>query len=68
MLRNQSLNQTSALVFSLLRQKRRPRPARLRWAESIRQDFGVDPLIDRLGNRMNWSGRWTPRPSVTPKS
>jgi hypothetical protein len=57
-------NHTSAIVFSLLRQKKRPRPARLRWAESIGRDFGVDPLIDRHGKRMNWSGRLTPWPSV----
>ena len=57
-------NRTSAIVFALLRQKRRPRPVRLGWAESRRRDFGVDPLIDRLGNRMTWSGRVTPQLSV----
>jgi hypothetical protein len=57
-------NQTSAIIFSLLREKRRQLPARLRWAESIRQDFGVDPLIDRHGKRMNWIGRLAPKLSV----
>jgi hypothetical protein len=57
-------HQTSTIAFSLLRQKRRSRPARLSWAESKYLDFGVDPLIDRLGNRMNWSGRLDARPSA----
>jgi hypothetical protein len=53
-------NQTSAIIFALLGEKKRQRPARLRWEESIRRDFGVDPLVDRHGTRMNWSGRLTP--------
>lgn len=57
-------NRTSAVVFSLLRQKKRPQPARLRWAESKRRDFGADPLIDRRGTRMSWSGRLAPEPSM----
>jgi hypothetical protein len=57
-------NRTSSIVFSLLGQKKRPKPARIRWAESIRRDFGVDPLIDKLGNRMSWNGRLAPQPST----
>ena len=47
-------------VFALLGQRRRPKPARLRWAPSIKKDFGSDPLISRDGNRMTWSRRVPP--------
>ena len=36
---------TSAALFLLLGQEKRPRPRRLSWAFSLRRDFGVDPLI-----------------------
>ena len=48
---------TSAAVFALLGQPTRPRPRRLGWAFSLRRDFGVDPLTDRLGKPMRWVGR-----------
>src|SRR5206468_684978 len=32
-----------------LGQKRRPRPKPRRWADSIKRDFGMDPLIDHKG-------------------
>src|SRR5439155_10543244 len=52
---------TSAAVFALLGQQKRPRPRRLSWAYSLRRDFGVDPLIDRGGQPMHWVGRLSPR-------
>jgi hypothetical protein len=60
----QGRKRTSAIVFSLLKQERRPSPERLGWAESLRRGFGVDPLIDQHGNRMNWTGRLAPQPSA----
>jgi hypothetical protein len=50
-------NRSSALIFARLGEKRRPRPRRLRWAESIKRYFGRDPLIDSLGRRMEFIGR-----------
>jgi hypothetical protein len=51
---------TSAIMFALLGQTRRPRPARLSWRNSLRKHFGVDPLIDSLGNEMLWVKRESP--------
>lgn len=36
------------------------RVRRRRWAESLRETFGFDPLIDSSGNRMTWSHRLPP--------
>jgi hypothetical protein len=52
---------TSAALFALLRQPKRPRPRRLSWAFLLRRDFGVNPLIDRRGQPMRWVGRLSPR-------
>jgi Putative transposase len=52
---------TSAAVFVLLGQQKRPRPRRLGWAFLLRRDFGKDPLIDRRGQPMRWVGRLKPR-------
>lgn len=52
---------TSAALFLLLGQHKRPRPRPLGWAFSRRGDFGVDPLIDRHGQLMRWVGRLKPR-------
>ena len=57
------LRQTSAAIFLILGQKRKPRPKARPWAESIRKDFGRDPLLDYKGKRMKWAGRLVPRPS-----
>jgi hypothetical protein len=51
---------TSAALFALLGQKKRPRPSRLSWANSLRKHFGVDPLIDSEGRSMHWIGRINP--------
>jgi hypothetical protein len=47
-------------VFVLLRQKKRPRPLRLGWADSLFKKFGKDPLIDSGGQPMHWIGRLSP--------
>jgi len=44
-------------IFSLLRQKRRPKPRPLSWAISREKCFGVNPLIDSKGQPMHWAGR-----------
>ena len=41
--------QTDAAVFALLGQKKRARPQRLGWWNSLRKFFGVDLLIDSRG-------------------
>ena len=51
---------TSAAVFTLLKQKKRPRPRRLGWRASICKDFGRDPLLDSAGRTMRWIGRRAP--------
>ena len=50
-------------VFALLGQERLGKPWRLRWAASMKKSFGVDPLMDREGQRMRWSRRLPPTPS-----
>lgn len=56
-----AINQTSAAVFGLLRQKQRPKPRPRPWADSINRDFGYDPLLDKNGHRMRWVGRLEPQ-------
>jgi len=51
---------TSAALFLLLGQQKRPRPRRLSWAFLLRRHFGVDPLIDHGGQPMRWVGRLKP--------
>jgi len=52
-----ALRQSSAAIFAILRQEQRPRPKPRPWADSIRRDFGHDPLLDHAGRRMQWTGR-----------
>ena len=54
--------QTHDAVFALLGQERLGKPRRLRWAASMKKSFGVDPLMDREGQRMRWSRRLPPTP------
>jgi hypothetical protein len=51
---------TWAAVFALLRQKQRPHPRGLRWRSLLRKTFGIDPLLDSLGETMHWVGRLSP--------
>ena len=55
-----SLGQTSAALFAILGQVQRPRPKPRRWADSIKRDFGHDPLLDHSGNEMKWVRRLKP--------
>jgi putative transposase/transposase-like zinc-binding protein len=51
---------TTAALFTLLKQKKRPRPIRLSWRASIQKDFGRDPLLDTLDRTMRRIGRRAP--------
>ena len=51
---------TSAAVCALLGQAPRPKPPRQRWADSLWENFRVNPLIDEFGNPMHWVGRRQP--------
>jgi hypothetical protein len=42
------------LIFAAIGYKRRARPAPPRWAESLKEMTGKDPLLDRVGQRMSW--------------
>ena len=50
------------VVFTLLGQPRLGKPRRLGWAVSLQKSFGVDPLVDRTGQRMRWVRRLPPTP------
>jgi hypothetical protein len=52
--------QTVDAIFAVLGQKRSLRPKPRPWAESIRRDFGRDPLLDSKGVRMTWVRRIAP--------
>lgn len=49
-----------SVVFDLLKQKQRPRPAREPWATSLARTFGVHPLIGRDGSALRRVGRMEP--------
>jgi hypothetical protein len=50
-------------IFAVLGQERRPTPKARRWANSIKHDFGFDPLLDSHGQRMKWTRRIAPQPT-----
>jgi len=56
-----ALGQTSAAIFAILGQRRRPRPKARTWAASIERDFNRDPLLDRTGKRMKRIRRIAPK-------
>ena len=56
-------SRTHDAVFALLGQERLGKPRRLRWAASLQKSFGVDPLLDRDGQRMHWPRRIPPAPA-----
>jgi len=58
-----ALRQTSAAIFAILGQERRPRPKPRPWADSVKRDFGHDPLLDHTGKRMKWVRRLAPKAS-----
>jgi hypothetical protein len=51
-----------------LGQKQSPRPKCRPWADSIKRDFGRDPLLHPSGNRMKWARRVAPPAIQTHKS
>lgn len=51
---------TSAAMFLLPDQEKRPRPKRLSWRNSLWKYFRVDPLVDSGGQSMHWVGRLKP--------
>jgi hypothetical protein len=55
-----ALTRTSAAIFAILGQERRPRPNPRPWADSLKRDFGHDPLRDKTGERMKWVRRMAP--------
>jgi Putative transposase/Transposase zinc-binding domain len=57
-----AVSQTTIAVFRIIGQTQRPRPKRRRWADSLKRDFGRDPLVDRSGQRMGWVRRLAARP------
>jgi hypothetical protein len=56
-----ALRQTSAAIFAILGQERRPRPKPRPWADSIKRDFRHDPLLDHIGKRMKWVRMLAPK-------
>lgn len=56
-----AVGQTSGAVLAILKQKPRPRPEPRRWADSIKRDYGCDPLLDKTGQRMRWVRRIRPQ-------
>ena len=58
-----TLSQTSAAIFAILGQERRSRPKPRPWADSVKRDFGHDPLLDENGQRMKWARRIPPKVS-----
>ena len=58
-----ALSQTSAAIFTILGQQKKPRPKPRRWADSLKRDFGHDPLLDETGERMKWVRRIPPKVS-----
>jgi hypothetical protein len=56
-----SVAQTAPAIFTILGQERRPRPKPRRWADSLKRDFGFNPLLDSTGKRMKWVRRLPPQ-------
>jgi Putative transposase/Transposase zinc-binding domain len=56
-----AVGEISAAVMAILKQEPRPRPKPRRWAESIKRDYGRDPLLDDTGQRMRWARRIAPQ-------
>jgi hypothetical protein len=52
-----SIGLMRSALFLLLGQRRRERPRRLKYRDSIRKSFGRDPFLDSQGNEMHRIGR-----------
>jgi hypothetical protein len=59
-----SIGLMRSALFLLLGQRRRERPKRLKYRNSILRSFGRDPLLDSQGNEMHRIGRVEPKRSV----
>ncbi len=59
-----ALSQSFDAIFVAIGHQRQPRPKAPRWADSLRQSFGQDPLVDRTGQQMHWVRRLAPQASV----
>ena len=59
------VKESFSALFAVIGQKPRPRPKPRLWRESIRRDFGFDPLLDHKGVEMKWTGRIAPQQSPT---
>jgi hypothetical protein len=58
---SRTLSRTSAAIFAILGQERKPLPKPRSWADSIKRDFERDPLLDHAGKRMKWTRRLAPK-------
>jgi hypothetical protein len=56
-----SVNRMFDRIFSSIGCRRQPRPAPPRWAESLRQMTGRDPLLDSTGQQMRWARHLKPQ-------
>jgi hypothetical protein len=56
-----SVNRMFDRIFSSIGCKRQPRPAPPRWAESLKQMTGRDPLLDSTGQQMRWARHLKPQ-------
>jgi hypothetical protein len=59
-----SIGLMRSALFLLLGQRRRERPRRLKYRDSIRKSFGRDPFLDSQGNEMHRIGRVKPQTTV----
>jgi hypothetical protein len=55
-----AINQMLDRIFETIGATCQPRPAPPRWAESLRQMTGRDPLLDSMGQQMRWARRLKP--------
>jgi hypothetical protein len=56
-----SVNRMFDRIFSSIGCRRQPLPAPPRWAESLKQMTGRDPLLDSTGRRMRWTRHLKPQ-------
>jgi Putative transposase len=51
---------TFVALFAQLGQLRRPKPKHLSWAKSVERSFGINPLLDSMGEPMRLRARRAP--------
>jgi Putative transposase/Transposase zinc-binding domain len=59
-----AVSQTFDAIFSAISHKRQPKPKPPRWADSLKQSFGHDPLLDQTGQLRHWARRLAPQASL----